>query len=415
MGAYLDRLTAEFDQIKNGIDTLVDRAAAEDRDVTADEAKIVERDEGRMKELTTSIEHYSAIEEQSGKVAVLRSKVPSTPARQSVKVTEPEYKIEREFPTPGHYAATLHRAWVHKDPEAIAAIERATAHQTTADNPGLIPRPILGPVINDITAARPLIASITPRPLPAGSFDRPVITQHVDVQKQAAEKDPTASRKMLIGKLPVTAATYAGHLNISRQDVKWSSPNILSIVYEDFGVIYAQRTDEDACAQFVATPGMNTAPATMDGPGLYEAIFGAAAEGITSTGVSILPDTLWVSADVWGNLGGMLNPFGLPMFPSLTPGSATGGNVLNLSTVVDGYLPPETMILGPRRYAEWYEDLDGLMQVGEPDVLGQLVGYAGYGAFLNTKPEKFTKFTISYPAPPAGARSSSKAPATASK
>jgi HK97 family phage major capsid protein len=399
MGAYLDRLTAEFDQIKNGIDTLVDRAAAEDRDVTADEAKVVERDQARMSDLTTSIEHYTAIEEQSGKVAVLRAKVPtSAPARSSVKVTEPEYKIEREFPSPGHYAATLHRAWVHKDPEAIAAIERATAHQTTGDNPGLIPRPILGPVISDLTASRPFISSCTPRPLPAGQFDRPVITQHVEVGKQAAEKDPTASQKMLIGKLPVAASTYAGHLNISRQDVKWSSPNILSIVYEDFAVIYAQRTDADAAAQFAAATGFNTAPAVMDGAGLYDAIFGAAAEGITANGVSILPDTLYVSADVWGGLGGMLNPFGLPMFPSLTPESATGGNVMNLGVVVDGYFPAETMILGPRRYAEWYEDLDGLMQVGEPDVLGQLVGYAGYGAFLNTQPSKFTKFTLSFPA-----------------
>jgi hypothetical protein len=55
------------------------------------------------------------------------------------------------------------------------------------------------------------------------------------------------------------------------------------------------------------------------------------------------------------------------------------------------------MIQGPARYAEWYEDVDGLMQVGEPDVLGQLVGYAGYGAFLNVLPSAYTKFTV--PAP----------------
>jgi hypothetical protein len=42
---------------------------------------------------------------------------------------------------------------------------------------------------------------------------------------------------------------------------------------------------------------------------------------------------------------------------------------------------------------EWYEDVDGLMQVGEPDVLGQLVGYAGYGAFVNVNPAAFTVFS----------------------
>lgn len=412
MGAYLDRLNEQFDEIKAGIDTLVDRAADENRDVTDAEQTQVDRDQSKLTELTTAIEHYSAIESQAEKVGKLqRSGIPAGPRRASTSVKEPEYDITREFPTVGDYAVTLHRAWVLKDPAAIEKIDRATAHQTTADNPGLIPRPILGPVITDLTAARPLIASISNRPLPAGSFDRPVVTQHVAVGKQAAEKDPTASQKLLIGKLPVTAATYAGHLNISRQDVKWSSPNILQIVYEDFGIIYAQQTDADACTLFAAS-ATNTAPAVMDGPGLYEAIFGAAAEGITAGGSSILPDTLWVSPDVWGGLGGMLNPFGLPMFPSLAPGSATGGNVMNLSTVVDGHLPAETMILGPARYAEWYEDLDGLMQVGEPDVLGQLVGYAGYGAFLNTKPELFTKFTLQFPAPGAArfsAAASSKA------
>jgi hypothetical protein len=57
------------------------------------------------------------------------------------------------------------------------------------------------------------------------------------------------------------------------------------------------------------------------------------------------------------------------------------------------------MIMGPSRLCEWYEDVDGLMQVGEPDVLGQLVGYAGFGAFLNVAPPAFSKFTAPVPAP----------------
>ena len=34
------------------------------------------------------------------------------------------------------------------------------------------------------------------------------------------------------------------------------------------------------------------------------------------------------------------------------------------------------------------------MQVGEPDVLGQLVGYAGFAAFLNVAPDAFTAYTL---------------------
>jgi hypothetical protein len=80
----------------------------------------------------------------------------------------------------------------------------------------------------------------------------------------------------------------------------------------------------------------------------------------------------------------------------MNPGGMSG-SPMGFTLVVDKNFPDSTMIQGPSRYAEWYEDLDGLMQVGEPDVLGQLVGYAGYGAFLNVKPDAFTKFTV--PAP----------------
>ena len=90
---------------------------------------------------------------------------------------------------------------------------------------------------------------------------------------------------------------------------------------------------------------------------------------------------------------------GAPAFPGLSVTSQSG-NPLGLRLVVDPHFPADTMVMGPARFAEWYEDLDGLMQVGEPDVLGQLVGYAGYAAFLNVNQAAFTKFTPPVPALP---------------
>jgi HK97 family phage major capsid protein len=395
MGRYLDRLHEEFDTITEGVNAVVDRAADENRDVTDDENTIVERDTSRLAELEKAIAHYSAIEEQRGKVANLRGRVSAVPAvHRAGPEPEPEFDFGTAFPSIGHYAIAVHRAMVNKDSEALALIERATAHQTTADNPGIIPRPVLGPVINTITAARPFIASIANRPLPAGKFDRPVITQHVAVGVQAAEKDLTASQKLLITALPVVAATYAGHLNISRQDIKWSSPSILSLVYEDFAAVYAGVTDNAACDAF-ATSVTNTGTVdTDDGAGLYEAIYAAAGE--TLGAVNTLPDTMWASPDVWGRLGGMFTNSGTPLFSQLQPGS-TAGNPMGLRLVVDANFAAGTLIVGPSQKAEWFEDIDGLMQVGEPDVLGQMVGYAGFAAFLNALPDAFTKLTL--PAP----------------
>jgi len=387
--SYLDRLNAEFDGITDGVNAVLERAANEDRDVTDDEQTQIDRDDARRQELTRSIEHYTEVEERTGRVAVLRGRVPATPRTTTTQVVEPAYDIARDFPTPAHWAIAVHRAMTQRDPEAIAAIERATAHQMTTDNPGLIPRPILGPVVSMLDATRPFISSVTNRPLPTGKFDRPTITQHVDVQKQAVEKDLTASRKMTIGNLPVTAATYAGHLNISRQDVKWTSPSILQIVFDDFAAIYADRTDDDACTQFVASVVAAGVDAGATYGDLLTALYGAAAA--TYGAGNGLPDTLWVAPNVWAQLGGMLTqPGGAAAFPGLSIRSPQSGSPLGLDLVVDHHFPADTAILGPARLAEWYEDVDGLLQVQEPDVLGQLVGYAGYAAFLNVNPASFT-------------------------
>jgi len=388
--SYLDRLNAEFDQITDGVNAVLERAANEDRDVTDDEQASIDRDDARRQELTRSIEHYTEVEERSGRVAVLRGRVATLPRQTTTtQVTEPAYDISRDFPTPAHWAIAVHRSMTMRDPEAIAAIERATAHQMIADNPGLVPRPILGPVLNLFDSTRPFISSISNRPLPVGAFDRPTISQHVAIGKQAVEKDLTASQKMVIGKIPVAAATYAGHLNISRQDVKWTSPGILQIVFDDFVAVYAAQTDADACTQFLASIAQTTAGG--DTFAQIMANFYAAAAGLLANGKS-LPDTLWVAPNVWGQLGGMTTVQGGAAFPSLTL-TGTSGNPLGLRLVVDPHFPADTAVMGASRFAEWYEDVDGLLQVQEPDVLGQLVGYAGYGAFCNVNPLAFTKLT----------------------
>lgn len=392
MGRYLDQLHDEFNELDTGISAIVDRAADESRDVTDDESQQIDRDQARAAELEKAIKHYTDIEQRGERVGDMRGRVRTSP-RQLTTATEaaPEYDIAREFPTMGDYAVTLHRAVALKQPDAVEAIERATAHQKTTDNPGIIPRPIVGPVINNLASERPFIASITNRPLPAGKFDRPLIVQHVAVGVQAVEKTLTESQVMTINALPVTAATYAGHLNISRQDIKWSSPNILNIVFEDFATMYARVTNNAAADAFAASVVGTVDVATLDGAGIYAAVYEAAAG--TLGAVNQLPDTMWVAPDVWGALGGVMTGNNGPLFPQLQPGS-TAGNPMGLRLVVDADFPAGTAIVGPSKLAEWYEDVDGLMQVAEPDVLGQLVGYAGFGAFLNTVPTAYRKLVL---------------------
>ncbi len=406
MGRYLDSLTEQFDEITAGIESTLDRAADEGREVTKEEQTLVERDQSRAEELKKAIEHYSAIEVTRAKVADMRAKTPhSSTSRQSTAIVvereqDPDAVMREAFPTVGDYMQTAARA-LRGDKSAADEIARATAHQLLADNPGIVPRPILGPIVSLVNNDRPFISSISVKRLPAGSFDRPIISQHVKVGVQAAEKTLTESQKLIIGKLPVSAKTFAGHLNISRQDIKWTQPGILGIVAEDFAHEYSQTSDEDAVTEFLDSVSANVAipVATFDGAAITAAIFTAAASRIGTNG---LPDTFWVSPDIWGQLGGLTNPNGGQVFPSMTP-TSNAGNTLGLKVVVDPFFPAGTGVVGPSRLCEWYEDIDGLISVQEPDVLGQLVGYAGFGAFLNVRPDAFAVLDF---APVVGAASS---------
>jgi hypothetical protein len=398
VGIYLDKLHKQRDEIMGTINSLVNRAAEENRDISDDEQKQVDRAQSELPDLDKAIESFTKLEADTEKVQALRAQVRPTPQVIRAAPEKADYQLTDDFPTVGDYAVTLHRAMVNKDPAAQEKIERATAHQLLADNPGIVPVPVVGPLLNLIDGSRPFIQSIGTKPLPAGKFDRPYIDQHVAIAEQATEKTLTASQKLTILSREVVAHTFAGHLNISRQDIKWTNPGILQLVYEDFALVYGITTCDFASDQFVTSVSTNgpIAITNVDFAGVSDALFQGAQAGMAAG--AGLPDTMWVSPDVWARLGGATETGGNgPSFPGLSV-TGTSGNIMGLRLVVEQHFASGTMITGPSRLVEWYEDLDGLMQVGEPDVLGQLVGYAGYAAFVNLEPTAFNRYTLPAPA-----------------
>ena len=74
---------------------------------------------------------------------------------------------------------------------------------------------------------------------------------------------------MLIEKVPVTAETYGGYVNVSRQDIDWTQPGIMDIIINDLAGQYAIQT-EDATAialEAAATAGHRTSAATPTAAG----------------------------------------------------------------------------------------------------------------------------------------------------
>lgn len=108
-------------------------------------------------------------------------------------------------------------------------------------------------------------------------------------------------------------------------------------------------------------------------------------------GDDVLVNTIWMSIDVWSKLGGLRSPLGAPLYNLPLTG---GGDVLGLRPVVDPHFEPGVLIIGDPQFAEFWEDLEGFLTVDEPNVLGQMVGYAGYSDFVVVKPDAFLKATL---------------------
>jgi hypothetical protein len=268
---------------------------------------------------------------------------------------------------------------------------RTVADQKTSDTTGLIPTPVVGPVVSLIDANRPLIQSLGAHPLnfPGASFTRPKITQHSLVGVASGEKAELPSQKMVISPVTFNKATYGGTVDISRQDMDWTSPSAWDVLVRDLAHVYAVATEAAVATAFAAAA---TSTVAMTGTGLMgdwlRAIYAA---GLHSYAACYrLPDRIWCSLDVWAALGSLID-VAHQVIPvdRLTEmnalGTSTlanfGGYLLGVPRIVVPTFPSGTCIVGNSSFYEVYEEVIGLLSVVEPSILGVQVAYGGYVAF----------------------------------
>ena len=155
-----------------------------------------------------------------------------------------------EYRSAAVYIADLWAAQMGADDanQRLDLFHRAAAHQTMADNPGLLPESIVGPVVEFVDNSRPVVSTIGTTDLGPGSWSYARVTQHTLVAQQTAEKAELASRKMTITKTPITAPTLGGYVNVSKQDISRSHPQILDMIIADLANEYARETEEAAGA-----------------------------------------------------------------------------------------------------------------------------------------------------------------------
>lgn len=283
---------------------------------------------------------------------------------------------------------------------------RAVSNEITSDVPGLLPKPIVGAVDNDLDAARPFVSSIGPRDLgsiPGKTFSRPVVTAHTTSGKQTAEKSELPSAKFTVGGVDFTKETHGGTLDVSRQTIDWTSPAAWDALLNDLQDEYGIDTETTA-AQAFATAVTQTvaAPATEDLKGWATAIYAAAAQSYA--GVKRMPDHIWVSLDMWAQMGAIVDTARLALkngdntsLGSSSP-SNFAGNIFDVPRTVVPSFPDGTAIIGVKSKTEFYEQRIGLLTAVEPRLLGVEIAYGGYIAYGTLKPTAFSKVA----APPAG-------------
>lgn len=373
MSTRLTALRTEFDSVKDAI-TKIERAATDrGQDVSDAEQADIDKLFERAAALKPDIEKESERQDSLTAVSAILAKTQA-----AAPTFERAARPDAPLPTVGEWMSAHIRSQ-QGDHEATELL-RAVATQTTADNPGLLPIPIVGNIIKLSDSRRPVWNSFTSRPMPAAGkqFLRPRITQRVLMAEQMAELDELASRKMTVASDAVTKRTFAGVLELSEQDIDWTDPSAISLLIQDFVDSYAELTEAVAVATLMtlAAAPLGTWTSTNVGTIISSLTTGI---GTIYTDAKRIPDTLWLSMDEALLLAGMSNATtNVSAMTLIKQALSDAGMPLNI--VVGPLLPAGTRIIGSSNLVESYENIKGLVQAPDVSRLGVIMAYRGYAA-----------------------------------
>ena len=331
------------------------------------------------------------------------------PAVEATIPTAPIFaQAKREFalPTAGEYMAAYHtggdtfaninKAVAEYTASKKTALQAAAGDILTTDTPGLLPVPVLGPLVQDLNFIRPVVEALGARAYPDNgqqkTFVRPTITTHTSVATQSTELSAVSATTMVIASNTVSKTTLAGQVTLSAQDISFTSPEAMSLILNDLMGEYMIASDNFAADNLLTAANSS---GVWDGTvaDLLKSVYDSAVD--ISSGRNFTPTHMFVSPDVWGQMGQLADTTGRPVFPfigagltgqnALGGGNATSwnGNPLGLQLVVDSNFAAKTMIItrvgqGSGDAFEFYESIRGLQSLEAPAVLGRTMSFHGF-------------------------------------
>jgi HK97 family phage major capsid protein len=353
------------------------------RDFSESERETINRARERISELVTQLEplrEASRISiEARNRAEVINNEIERMRGRGQVHG-------DVEYRSAGAYIADLYLAAMNGGDEARNRLEvfnRTAAHQTTTDNPGLLPETIVGPILNLVDNSRPLVSALGPTDLGSGSWAYAKVTQQAQVGVQSAEKAEMVSRKMLVTKTSITAPTIGGYVNVSKQDINRTSPQILDMVIASLASEYAIESEKAAVATILAGATAGTAlDATPTAAEIATALWNAAAtvynnlKGAGQILLVVAPGDM----GLFGPLFAPVNPQNgySSGFNAGSFGSGAMGAISGITTIMSpGFAAAGQALVINTAAVRVFEHRYGALQVDEPSVWGVQVGYAG--------------------------------------
>ncbi len=385
--AMIRRLEKELEERNAFVQGLIANAQDAERDLNDTEKASLVEARSRMGAIREQIDQLEDTARIASEIATRAKQVDQaiSTARKSYEAGPVEYR------SAGAYALDSYKAHLgdRQAQERLEVFARAADHQKTGDNAGVIPDPIVGNVVNFIDAARPIVSAIGPMPLPSASWHRPKVTQHTSVAAQGAaggasdEKAELTSQKMTITRLTANAVTYGGYVNVSRQNIDFSQPQVMDLIINDLAAQYAIETEAAVAAELAATAtvaiGYGAVPtAATVAAAVWEATAAVytAVKGQGRLVLAVAPDTL----GVFGPLFAPVNPRDAqsPGFTAGQFGQGQMGTIGGVPVVMSSGLAAGEAFLFSTAAIEVFEQRVGTLQVTEPSVLGVQVAYAGY-------------------------------------
>ena len=190
-------------------------------------------------------------------------------------------------------------------------------------------------------------------------------------------------------------------MNISRQEIDWTSPAAWNILINEMLAVYAEDTEAYSVGRLNTLVTQTETGLTDDYEGWINALYAAKSQVVTANGttkarVRRIPNTIYVSHDMDAALGAMIDIHLAGNVNAIGSSSLAqfGGELLRTQRVMLPDLPAETVIYGRKEAAEYYEQRIGLLQAVEPKVLGVEVSYGGYSAAGLIDPTLFVKMSV---------------------